>query len=59
MVEAAGVEPASGNLQQGASTCVAGDLNLVLPNSQRQDSRENQLMLIRFPLISFSGQLSC
>ena len=59
MVEAGGIKPPSGNLQQGASTCVAGDLNLVPPNSQRQDYRENQLMLIRLPLISFSGQLSC
>ena len=34
MVEAAGVEPASGNLQQGASTCIAVDLNLAFRDSR-------------------------
>jgi len=58
-VEAGGVEPPSGNLQPGASTCIAGELNLALPDSQRQDSREDQLMRFRLPPISFSVRLSC
>jgi hypothetical protein len=44
MVEAAGVEPASGNLQQGASTYIAVALNLVSSGSQRQDSEETSLL---------------
>lgn len=59
MVEAGGVEPPSGNLQQGASTCVADELNLAPSDSQRQDSRGDQLMRFRIPPISFSGKLSC
>jgi len=39
LVEAAGVEPASENLQQGASTCLAVELNLV-PSDSRGRIRE-------------------
>ena len=44
MVEAAGVEPASGNLQQGASTCIAAVLILAPPGSRRQDPERASLL---------------
>ena len=37
-VEAAGIEPASRDTSKCASTCIVDDLNLVFPDSPRQDS---------------------
>jgi len=50
MVEAAGVEPASGNLQQGASTRIAVVLILAPSDSQRQDSERASLCVFAFRL---------
>jgi len=50
MVEAAGVEPASGNLRQGASTHVAAVLNLVPSGSRRQDPDGTSLLSFAFRL---------